>query len=291
VAGGETVEASFNVACAELTIAFTRYLGNNAEVYAMAPTGLFQTNLTNHPTVDGGPAWSPDGSRIAFQGHRGGGAQHPGEGTGDVWVMNADGSNPTNLTNNQGEFQLRPTWSPNGSQIAFMSRWAVQPDGEVLYGDKIYVMNADGSDLRLIADTNAGFPSWSPVSDQILFTRGGNVWIMNSDGTAQHIVLRTADNEVVVTWSPDGTEIAAGGGASGGFSDIWIMRPDGSDRRRLLDSSENKRIGGWSPDGSQFVLDIERDGNVDVYVLDLSTGELTRLTTDPEADVAPSWKP
>ncbi len=75
----------------------------NEEVYVMNADGSSPVRLTNDPATDFGPAWSPDGSRIAFSTFR--------DGNFEIYVMNADGSNPINLTNDPAE-DLTPAWSP-----------------------------------------------------------------------------------------------------------------------------------------------------------------------------------
>ena len=89
--------------------------------------------LTAWPSDEWGPAWSPDGSRIAFSSGR--------DGIMAVWVMNADGSGAKRLSDVEGEY---PTWSPDGSRIAFASSMG----GQTPFGDPdydVWVMNADGS--------------------------------------------------------------------------------------------------------------------------------------------------
>ena len=86
------------------------------------------TRLTNHSARDFAPAWSPDGTRIAFTSYR--------DGNHEIYVMDADGRNVIRLTNNSG---WSPAWSPDGARIAFVSL------GEGIFDFGIYVMNADGS--------------------------------------------------------------------------------------------------------------------------------------------------
>ena len=123
-------------------ILFTRYRGLTPEVYVMNSDGTLPLNVTRHGATDGWaswspdggqigfPSWSPDGARIAFQSSR--------DGNWEIYVMNADGSSQTRLTNNSDEDGF-PSWSPDGARIAYVSR-----TGEGSY--EIYVMNVDGSD-------------------------------------------------------------------------------------------------------------------------------------------------
>src|SRR5439155_1546837 len=105
-------------------------------------------NVSHSPANDFEPAWSPDGNRIAF-------ARFVGN-AGDVWVMNADGSNQVRLTTSAADDE-EPAWSPDGSKILFKST----RDG----GAQIYVMNADGSGQHVLV-TSGDYdaePSWSAV--------------------------------------------------------------------------------------------------------------------------------
>ncbi|HNB52139.1 MAG TPA: hypothetical protein PK530_09360 [Anaerolineales bacterium] len=121
------------------------------DIYLMNPDGSNVRRLT----TDGGdgnnhyaPAWSPDGTKIAFRGHI-------ADGPGDIFVMNADGSGLTNLTNYPTE-DWAPTWSPDGNLIAFQS----DRDGNW----EIYVMNADGSNLINLTNRQPDdqLPFWKP---------------------------------------------------------------------------------------------------------------------------------
>lgn len=145
------------------------------EIFTMNADGSGVTRLTDNVFQDSLPAWSPDGSEIAFTSNRDGGDF-------EIYVMNADGSNPTRLTSSPGE-DAHPMWSPDGSQIAFHSRRTGNLD--------IFVMNADGSGVRQVTDTETFefFPVWSPDGSKIGFT--GNtidesnfdVYDMNVDGS------------------------------------------------------------------------------------------------------------
>jgi TolB protein len=105
------------------------FTGCNTEIYTMSADGSGQTRLTYTPDAESTPAWSPDGAKIAF-------THTPAGGDPDIWVMNADGSAPVNLTAGESPLQdADPAWSADGQKIVFSK-------GDV----GLYVMDADGSD-------------------------------------------------------------------------------------------------------------------------------------------------
>lgn len=159
----------------------TGHHGGNFEIYVMSANGSGQRNITNSPAFDAQPAWSPDGSKIAFNTNRDGGDF-------EIYVMNPDGTGLRRLTTSPGE-DSGPVWSPDGSKIAFQSR----RDGDL----EIYRMNADGTGVTRLTRNDTGTPlttfdafaAWSPDGERIAFTsaRDGDfeVYAMNaSDGSA-----------------------------------------------------------------------------------------------------------
>ena len=133
----------------------------NIEIYVMNADGSGQTRLTSGSAINCCPSWSPDGTKIAF-------SYSPGFVINNLMApykidtMNADGSDRARLTDNSA-IDLNPSWSPDGSMIAFssdrdgkMGRWTVP--------NEIYVMNADGSNQTRLTNNPADDtePSWSP---------------------------------------------------------------------------------------------------------------------------------
>src|SRR5438132_1543575 len=96
----------------------------NHEVYVMDADGSHQTRLTNNPADDILPAWSPDGTKIAWSTNRLGGSNS------EIFVMNADGSGAKNLTNYAGSDRF-PSWSPDGTKITYMSMRNAGGDFEI----------------------------------------------------------------------------------------------------------------------------------------------------------------
>jgi Tol biopolymer transport system component len=117
----------------------------------MDPDGSNQISLTDNTTQELNPDWSPDGSQIVFDSYR--------DLNYEVYVMAADGSNQTNLTNDAGANNWEPAWSPDGARIAFNLY------SDVLGNLDIYVMDADGSNPTALTDDPAydDQPDWSPM--------------------------------------------------------------------------------------------------------------------------------
>jgi TolB protein len=144
-------------------IAFQTNRDSNREIYRVNADGSGLANLTNSPsTEDEYPKWSPDGLRIVFTSCGGSPCQTSAGFGPDIFVMNADGSGRTNLTNTF-DSDFMPAWSPDGSKIVFTSHRD--------FNDEIYVMNADGSgQTRLTNNAPPGntipedwFADWQPL--------------------------------------------------------------------------------------------------------------------------------
>ena len=244
LASGTTTPTAFDVNCAPATqLALVRGRGNDADIYTIKSNGTAEARLTTNTVVDERPAWSPDGSKIAFRSNR--------DGNAEIYAMDANGANVARLTNNFFQ-DSDPAWSPDGSKIAFWS----DRDGN----REIYVMGANGSNpVRLTTQVGDDIdPTWSPDGTKIAFVsyRDGNaeLYVMNADG--QNPVRLTNNNveDLQPDWSPDGTKLAfsraAGCDSYSGFCyyGLWIMNVDGSNATPITGGAADNSPS-WSPDG------------------------------------------
>lgn len=224
-------------------IAFYRSPAENYEIFTMNADGSNQTNVSNRAAEDYYPAWSPDGSKIAFT-SRGF--------TDDIYVMNADGTNQTKLTTDNAAYESLPNWSPDGSKITFYKDRGV-PD---VPGD-VWIMDSDGShQIRLTDNAVNGFaPKFSPDGSQIVFgsNRDGNdeIYVMNADGSNQTRLTNNLASDDYPSFSPDGSKIAFHR-ITRDKTEIFVMNADGSNQIQLTDNSIPDVYPAWSPDGSKI---------------------------------------
>ena len=167
------------------------------------PVTVTSTGPLPNTSTSSDPTWSPDGTRLAFVSDRG------GRGRSEIWVVNVDGSGLVKLTTNIQlapdplyGLDVGPSWSPDGSRIAFAS------GRDSLSNYELYVMNADGSNQTRLTNntTDDYYPTWSPDSQRITFFRNDNtgtngraVYIMNRDGGNKISIMNDA---VYPSWSP-----------------------------------------------------------------------------------------
>jgi Tol biopolymer transport system component len=252
---------------------------------AWQPAPQVETHATNNtpPSEPAGTpkpvaATEPTSGRIAFVSDR--------DGNNEVYVMDPDGSNQTNLTNHRTDDGM-PCWLPDGKRVAFM--------GTRDSSCNLYLMSVEGSEVtRLTHDQGyEGWPSWSPDGSRVAFVSDDSqIHIMNADGTDQYRLTNSVGGTSRACWSSDGTKLAIAVDTDGHMHyQIYLIKADGSDLTCLSDGSGSDQLPCWSPDGTRIAFASNRDGNMDIYTMHADGGGVTRLTDHPSPDWAPCWSP
>ena len=256
-------------------------------VWVMNPDGSGQRRLTNGGVPgcwwEWDHAWSPDG-RIAMI------SQVPdwtsqGTTSPEIRVINADGSGQRRLTSDTG-WVRNPAWSPDGRRIAFASG----RDGR----SGIYVINADGTEQRLLMPAAGAQLAWSPNGQKIAFTIDSEIYVMRADGSGQRRLTRNAVRDNDPVWSPDGRRIVFESNWQ-----LWVMHADGSGKRRLTRKGVHNFNPAWSPDGTRIAFERGRkerevsngaagSWGLGLYVMNADGSGEQRLT---QGGSQPSWSP
>jgi Tol biopolymer transport system component len=263
------------------------------EIYVMEPDGSDVRKLTD-ASADGKvaaePAWSPDGTKIAFVLST---PEHLGAyaGDGNIYIMDADGTRLTQLT--QGLRAAHPAWSPDGSELVFVRD----------QGNSVVTMNADGSDVREVRLDGEAYPpyqspAWSPDGARIAFqaspSRGvdtNSVYVTTVDGSGTtRITPGWSDGSPA--WSPDGNTLAYAGPDG-----IYLHDLQAGTDHRLTTCGKEQDCGfdfepSWAPDGSRLVFTRQDYGgrSVQIFVVNSDGKGVQQLTVGP-GDSSPSWQP
>jgi TolB protein len=239
----------------------------------MNADGSNQTRLTNIAVHDADPSWSPDGQKIAFLSER--------DFDMEVYVMDADGSNPVNLTKNapfNATFGLvpLPRSEVDLDEIPYKIVFYSYRETEGKENWEICQIDADGSNLINLTNTSEideMYPHVSPDGSRVCFvvdegedleSKRRNVYYMNIDGTNR---VKIAENAYQLFWSPDGKYIAylpgeyprydPRGGANKGL-EIYNLET-GEAKRHPNDKIFHINRPSWSPDGKWIVSSRARD--------------------------------
>ena len=252
-------------------------------IFGMSATGSAERRLTD-ANVDAStpqglffqiePAWSPDGSTIAFASKR--------SGNFDLYAMSADGSGTRRLTSTKDD-DVQPDWSTDGKQIVFTRG---SPG-------RLFIMDADGAGTHRVTkeEVDETEPAWSPDGRWIAYSRrepGTSIrelWLVRPDGSQARRLTKLGGVAQGPSWSPDGRRLAFSANVDKGF-DIYTVGADAKGVR-LMTSGDDSFEPAWSPDGKTIAF--SEAGAV--VSIDVANGEEQTLTDADNNDSSPTWRP
>jgi Tol biopolymer transport system component len=189
----------------------------------------------------------------------------------EIFTLRVEGGSPARVTANS-HWDLYPAWSPNGSQIAFLSK----REGDL----DIYVINSDGSGERRLYDSGTNDADIDWRGGTIVFTSNFTIWRMDGDGTQAAQVTQPQNAGIWGTanlpigdydprLSPDGTRIAFERledpfAPNGGYN-IFTIRTDGTQETRLTSTGFAQGLPSWSPSGERIAYVVAAFNGTGVY--------------------------
>lgn len=230
---------------------------NNPRIYIMDSDGSNKKHIGSWST---NPIWSPDGKTIATEASFY--VWKHGKRDRGIYIRNSDGSliNDWQYALKLSEWGYEPAWSPDGKKIVYIAN------------QNIWVMNSDGTEKKkLLEDFVCEDPAWSPDGKKIVFSvynRGvREIYVMDADGSGAKQI--TWDGGLEAAWSPDSKKITFRSYRNEKNSDIYTMSVDGSNIKRQTYHSACDKQPAWSPDGKKIAFASDRDGDFEIYVMDV----------------------
>ena len=226
--------------------AYSSDQNGNFDIYVMDIETEKSRRLTKDPGIDACAAWSPDGQWIAFCSDR--------SGAYEIYKMDIHGKNLQRLTRLPGN-NTSPDWSPDSQRIVFYSIWRNEKKHREAF---LYIMGADGENIKQFIEVAGGGATWSPDGNQILFST-------------------TRDDE-------DGEDTF----------DLFLINTDGEERRQLTNGEKWELEPKWYPDGQWITFagrEPRQNKTAAIYIMNTTDGELRQLTDELSRHGSPAWVP
>ena len=208
----------------------------------------------------------------------------------DVWVMNADGTGETDLTNSPTSSDVTPSWTPDGSSVVFIMHGESVPE--------IALVHFDGSGLiQITTDSRQkATPAVSPDGSRIAFSMLDTsshyrIWVINIDGSGLRQLTSDTTQDQEPSWSPDGTKVAFRRAIDPSISSIFVVNADGTNVQPLSAPGFYNANPSWSPNGSRIAFCRIVDGEQHIALMNPDGSNVQILTTGDAADEEPTWSP
>ena len=229
------------------------------------------------------PRFSPDGNRIAFVEFRGGTNQ-------DIWVMDRDGQNVSQLTTDPAT-DWAPSWSADNDQVVFQTNRLGRP---TIWSISIKTRR----DVKMVeTGQETGWPSISPDGKTIAFNsiESGtiNVWVIPSAGGEVRQITFDQEQMGWPSWSPDGKLLAIQM-KRGDDTHVAVIPSEGGEVKQITFDRGQSWPGSFSPDGDKVTFAGFRNGSWNIYWVSLSTGRQRQITNNTGLNTFvryPSWSP
>ncbi len=211
----------------------------------------------------------------------------------ELYLANADGSAPRNLTRHPGE-DTDGAWSPDGRRIVFVSNRSGNDD--------LYTMDADGANVRpLTSDpVRETSPCWSPRGMRIAFCSvpgapdAVEIYAVDVDGSNRENLTKNTDFDADPVWSPDGKQLLFTSQRGGAGYQLYVMDADGSNVRpvpAIRDGETGMTFPTWTPDKDRILLADAADGALELFRYDLAGQNRTQLTRLKGFNMYPTSSP
>lgn len=268
--------------------------GNNLQIYRMTSTGDDAQLIIPQDELEmQGPAWSPDGQRIAFYASIGLSTK-----PADIYIMNADGTNIVNITNTIETDDRYATWSPDGNYLIFHSNQPGEVDGSEDY--ELYSVDLETGTIEQLTFNNAHDlgPDWSPDGAKIAFHSYSNdrsyIYLINPDGSGRQQIDpdNITNNAFYATWSPDGKTLAMHVQINDAASNtqifqVYILDMETGVAQPLMETYVNDQFPAWSPDGNSVIFQRVENSVRKIYRYNFVESTLEFL----QNGYLPDWQP